>query len=212
MNAHQLFLCLAAASLAACTSIDRSRNTGDPAVSGQTLAQQVCSACHGLTGNSISPNFPKLAGQQPEYLAAQLKDFRGHSRMDPAGFEYMWGLSRKLTDEQIQQLSDYYVKQAMLAGPPAADAEIATRGKAIFEQGIPTSDVPPCQSCHGPVGQGNATFPRIGHQHADYLVKQLEVFQRTDERPNGAVMKVVAHSLRHEDMEAVAAYVQAIAE
>ena len=36
------------------------------------------------------------------------------------------------------------------------------------------------------------------------------VFQRTDERPEGAVMKVVAHDLTAEDIENVAAYVQAL--
>ena len=31
-----------------------------------------------------------------------MKEFRSHNRLDPAGFEYMWGLSRSLTDEQIE--------------------------------------------------------------------------------------------------------------
>ena len=33
------------------------------------------------------------------------------------------------------------------------------------------------------------TFPRIAHQHADYIVKQLSVFKRTEQRPDGAIMK-----------------------
>ena len=53
-----------------------------------------------------------------------------------------------------------------------------------------------------------ANFPRIAGQHADYLVKQLLVFQRTDERPEGSVMKVVAHGLQPQDIENVAAYLQ----
>lgn len=40
------------------------------------------------------------------------------------------------------------------------------------------------------------------------MVKLQQVFQRTDERPEGSVMKEVAHGLRPENMEAVAAYVQ----
>ena len=52
------------------------------------------------------------------------------------------------------------------------------------------------------------TFPRIAHQHADYIVKQLAVFQRTEQRPDGAMMKVVAHGLTKEDMEDVAQYLQ----
>lgn len=49
-------------------------------------------------------------------------------------------------------------------------------------------------SCHGDHGQGNAALTRIADQHADYLVKQLVVFQRTDDQPEGSLMKVVAHS------------------
>ena len=64
--------------------------------------------------------------------------------------------------------------------------------------------------CHGDHAQGNATFPRLAGQHADYVVKQLMVFQRTDERPEGAVMKTVAHALHPEDMRDVAAYVQGL--
>jgi cytochrome c553 len=211
MKTNLLFLALVATTFASCTSLDRSRNTGDPDVSGQTLALQVCSACHGFNGNSTSPNFPRLAGQQPDYLVAQLKDFRGHKRSDPAGFEYMWGLSRKLTDGQIEQLSDYYSRQQSLPGAPAAEV-LMHRGQSIFEQGIPDAGVPACQGCHGPAGRGNGTFPQIARQHSDYVVKQLEVFQRTDERPNGAMMKVVAHALTGEDMTAVAAYLQSMPE
>jgi cytochrome c553 len=53
-------------------------------------------------------------------------------------------------------------------------------------------------------------FPRLAGQHADYTVKQLTVFQRTDERPEGSVMKTVAHGLTRENMESVAAYMEAI--
>lgn len=34
---------------------------------GQTIAKQVCSACHGEDGNSTSPANPKIAGQILEY-------------------------------------------------------------------------------------------------------------------------------------------------
>jgi cytochrome c553 len=55
-----------------------------------------------------------------------------------------------------------------------------------------------------------ATFPRLAGQHADYLVKQLLVFQRTDERPEGSIMKTVAHELSPANIGDVAAYVQSL--
>jgi len=199
-----------AALLLGCSNTPRSRDLANPNVSATTLAQQVCSNCHGVTGNATSPNFPNLAGQGEAYFVAQLKGFKSHGRQDPAGFEYMWGLSRSLTDEQISGLAAYYAAQPITKQPLESEAPRIEAGKAIFESGLSAKNVPACLTCHGPEGKGMATFPRIAGQHADYLVKQLMVFQRTDERPEGSIMKTVAHELTRDDIENVAAYVQAL--
>ena len=211
MKTQRVTLLAALIGLAAgCANEPRSRDTANPNVSGETLALQVCSNCHGATGNSKSPNFPNLAGQQEAYLVAQLQGFKGHSRSDPAGYEYMWGLSRNLGDKQIHELATHYAAQAPERQPLERAAERISAGKSIFSGGIADKSVPPCASCHGAEGKGNATFPRIAGQHADYLVKQLTVFQRTDQRPAGQVMKSVAHELSPQNIEDVAAYLQAL--
>ena len=210
MKRANVTLGLAIAALAAgCVSIERSRALNDPAVPAAATAQQVCSNCHGIDGNSISPNFPRLAAQQKDYLVAQLTWFRDRHRSDPAGFEYMWGLSRHLTDAQIQGLAAYFAAQKPVANAPG-DPALAVRGAQVFKQGVPAKEIPPCQSCHGVDGQGNGAFPRLAGQHADYIEKQLLVFQRTDERPEGAVMKTVAHLLTRDNMAAVANYLQGL--
>lgn len=194
-----------------CTNIERSRNLANPAVPGRVLAAQVCSNCHGADGNSESPNFPNLASQTEPYLVGQLTAFRKHNRLDPAGFEYMWGLSRSLTDAQIKDLAEFYAGQKV--SPPAYRTGKQDRldtGKALYSGGVPEKNIPPCATCHGANGMGNQQFPRIAAQHADYVVKQLIVFQRTDERPEGAIMKVIAHDLTRENIESVAAYVESL--
>ena len=212
MKSSTLALVIAAMSLSAgCANPTRSRDLANPQVSATTLAQQVCSNCHGVTGNSTSPNFPNLAAQVDAYFVAQLNGFKSHGRQDPAGFEYMWGLSRSLTDEQIKGLAAYFAAQTPAKQPVEAEPSRIEAGKTIFSNGLSAQNVPPCSTCHGPEGQGNGTFPRIAGQHADYLVKQLVVFQRTDQRPEGSVMKTVAHELTRQDIENVAAYVQAMA-
>jgi cytochrome c553 len=203
-------LALCVASLAVgCSNLSRSRDTGNPKVPAKTLAQQVCSNCHGVDGNSTSPNFPKLAGQQADYIVAQLTYFRSHNRSDPAGFEYMWGISKKLTDDQIKGLADYFSHQKTapnLAGDPA----IAAAGKAIFENGIPAEGVAACSGCHGEAALGNGAFPRLADQHANYMVKQLHVLKETDQRPAGAMMKPLVHGLMPADIAAVTTYLQGI--
>jgi cytochrome c553 len=208
MNRITLTLALAIVALGSgCASLDRSRNLANPAVSGPTLAQQVCANCHGAEGNSVSPNFPNLAAQQKDYVIAELDEFRKHTREDPAGFEYMWGLSHNLTDKQIGELADYYAAQKVIS-PGAGNPLQAAKGKQIFEEGVTAQQTPPCKACHGELGAGDGIFPRIAYQHADYVVKQLAVFKRTEQRPDAALMKVVAHTLTKEDMDDVAQYLQ----
>jgi cytochrome c553 len=203
-------LVIAAAVAAGCANLPRSRDLANPDASGQTLAVQVCSNCHGVTGTATSPNFPHLAGQQEVYLSNQLQGLKKHSRRDPAGFEYMWGISRNLTDKQIQEIASYFAAQTMRPQPIEGKAEEIAAGKIIFTGGVPDKGIPPCGSCHGPQALGNDKFPRLAGQHADYLVKQLTVFQRTDERPEGNIMKTVAHELTRDNIVDVAAYLQAM--
>jgi cytochrome c553 len=196
---------LAAAS--GCTNLERSRDLANPDVPPTVTAMQVCSNCHGMDGNSVSPNFPRLAGQQPAYIVAQLENFRSHQRSDPPGFEYMWGISHHLTDDQIKGLADYFARQIPLPNA-SVDAQQMAAGKEIFENGVPAKEAAPCIACHGPKAEGIATFPRLANQHMDYLVKQLHVFQETEGRP-GTPMKQITHLLTVQEMTAVAAYLQA---
>ncbi len=209
MNGMLLTLAIVFVTISAgCSTPQRSRSLGNPDVPAKALALQVCSNCHGVDGNAGSPNFPNLAGQQQVYFIAQLNDFKSHNRSDPAGFEYMWGLSKYLTEDQIKGLAAYYAEQTPQPGR-ACDTKRTSEGQEIFEKGIAAKDIPPCATCHGANGQGNELFPRIANQHADYLIKQLKVFQRTDLRPEGASMKAITHSLTEQNMQAVAAYLQA---
>jgi len=79
---------------ASCHDIEHSRRTDDPAVGGRTIALQVCSNCHGANGVSVSPAFPKLAGQQREYLINQLTDLMSRARSDPHATCRKWKSDR----------------------------------------------------------------------------------------------------------------------
>ncbi|QVN19717.1 c-type cytochrome [Burkholderia pyrrocinia] len=192
---------------AGCHDLERSRQVDNPAVPGKTIALQVCSNCHGATGVSVSPMFPKLAGQRKEYLVDQLTDFKSHARADPNAKRYMWGFTH-LTDRQIDELAAYFSGQEAVPGE-AADRTLVDAGKAIFVGGLPDKGVMACIGCHGQHGEGMSRFPRLAGQHADYVVKQLRIFRETDTRPRGAIMKSVCANMTEQDMRAVAAYVEA---
>jgi cytochrome c553 len=195
--------------IAGCSSIERSRSLSNPNVPAQTIAQQVCSLCHGLDGNSVSPNFPRLAAQPSQYLMKQLQDFKSRDRFDPPGPQYMWGISRSLSDDQIKGLAEYFSSQKPAANAPG-ETKLVSEGEQIFKNGVSANNVPACNGCHGEAGQGNEQYPRLAGQHADYLIKQLHVFQNTDDRP-APLMKGVSHSLSEESIAAVANYVQGLA-
>jgi cytochrome c553 len=172
----------------------------------QHLAITVCGTCHGTTGNSQQPKYPRLAGQNANYLAAQLKAFRAQTRGDPDAIGYMWGMASQLDDDTIQALATYYAAQK--AEPSAsAPSAAASRGRSIYEQGVAAQGVPACSSCHGPDAHGTADFPRLAGQHAQYVLKQLGSFQSN--MRNVAIMHGVAQNLNLADMDAVAAFLEA---
>jgi cytochrome c553 len=170
----------------------------------KSLATGVCSACHGPEGRSVSPVFPRLAGQQPAYIVLQLDAFRSHTRGDPSAQAYMWGMASQLSDDTMKVLADYYSSQKPVhekAGDPALMAE----GKKIYSGGIQAQNVPACATCHGPNAEGMGAFPRLAGQHVDYLVAQLQGFQ-SGTRANAPIMLGVVRSMNAEQIRAVAVY------
>jgi len=170
------------------------------------LAIGVCGTCHGPHGNSTQPKFPRIAGQNANYLATQLKAFRSQTRGDPDALGYMWGMAGQLDDTTIDALAKYYSGQRP-EPVRKRDMALATRGRDIFEHGIESEGVPACAACHGPDAHGLADFPRLAGQHAQYVLKQLGSFQSN--MRNVAVMHGVAQNLRVTEMAAVAAYLEA---
>jgi len=163
----------------------------------------LCSSCHGITGRSVSPNFPVLAGQQAEYLSAQLHAFRDHSRADPHAHTYMWGMAAHLDDTAIDGLAAYFARQPLGPGAPA-DADKAAVAQPIFTLGIDSRNVPACIACHGDKAEGQGAIPRLAGQHRDYLAEQLRLF-RSNSRAN-ETMHENALNLTEPEIDALAEY------
>lgn len=198
------------AQFAGCADTSRSRSLADSRVTGQVMAEQVCSNCHGQRGLSPSDNFPNLAAQQADYIDGELRSLRDKHRRDPAGAVYMWGIARHLTDAQIAQLAAYYAAQpASPASPPPRD--LSPAGKQLFMEGAPDRGLPACASCHGTKGEGNGSIPRLADQRRAYLLRQLNVLRRgPDDRPMGTVMSPVAHQLSDGDMRVLVDFISSM--
>ena len=72
---------------------------------GQAIAAQVCASCHGADGNSAGGAYPKLAGQHPEYLVKQLKDFKAKTRNNDGG--NMTSVASTMSDDDILDVANY---------------------------------------------------------------------------------------------------------
>lgn len=70
----------------------------------KATATGMCAACHGANGISAAGNFPNLAGQKEEYLAASLKAYREKTRNAPI----MNNMAASLKDEDIANLAAYF--------------------------------------------------------------------------------------------------------
>lgn len=190
--------------LAAGAALALAATTAPAQQQGSQLASGVCSACHGPNGHSISPVFPNLAGQQSAYIVLQLDAFRGKLRGDPNAQAYMWGMASQLSDATIKSLAQYYSSQKPAPGV-AGDPALMSEGKTIFTQGIAQQGVPACASCHGENAQGNGPFPRLGGQHVEYLVAQLQGF-KSGVRANAPIMTNVVKTMSDQQLRAAATY------
>jgi cytochrome c553 len=201
---------LAVATLLAATAAAPARAQDTPG--GSEIARRaihVCASCHGEGGRSKTAANPNLAGQPVLYTVRQLKDFRGQKRSEIDTSAFMWGVSALLDDDTIQSLAEYYAVQTPMAGRSKARPEVLRAGKDIFENGLPGKGVRACSACHGDNGEGEAGFPRLAGQHADYVERQLKLFS-TRLRPHGVLMKAEIANVSPLQMKAVAAYLQSM--
>jgi cytochrome c553 len=68
---------------------------------------EACQACHGMDGNSAIPDNPKLAGQNADYLAKALRDYKSGARKNPV----MAGFAGTLSPQDIDDLAAYFAAQ-----------------------------------------------------------------------------------------------------
>lgn len=180
----------------------------DPA-KGQSIANQVCAACHGADGNSAIANNPKLAGQVTEYLQKQLANFKAAGgkkaeRENPV----MAGMVANLSAEDMRNVAAYYAGRQAKSGVAKSKATLAL-GRKIWRGGDAPKGLPACAACHGAAGAGlPARYPRLAGQHPEYTEAQLRAF-RAGERRNdaGGAMQSIATKMSDVEIRAVADYI-----
>jgi len=176
-----------------------------------------CTACHGPNGNSVNPEWPRLAGQNAAYLTGQIKLVRDAKRK----VLLMAGIASTLSDQDIADIAAYFSVQT----PVGLEADPGTYqvGAKLFRNGDATRGIPACMACHGPSARGNpaAGYPALRTQHGIYIAKQLSDYASLarytkDDKgqmqgsANSVMMQAIASRLTETDRNSLASYLQGI--
>lgn len=180
-----------------------------PSVTASARAEEIvsgqCFICHGAEGESSSPLFPRLAGQNAAYLARQLADYQSGKRKSGT----MQPMVSALSAADFKALGEYFATRPT-HGHEVQNPERALAGRELFLQGKASSGVAPCAGCHGADGRGGETLPRLAGQHAQYIENQLRQFNQRQRNNDNAVMQDIAVKLTEPEMKAVAAYLSGL--
>lgn len=169
---------------------------------GKTVVAAHCASCHGETGNSTNPLYPKLAGQKAAYLYAQLWAFKQGRRPSTV----MASIVKTLSDNELADVSAFYADQG-IHPDQVADPKLESAGEQLYFAGRPS-----CAMCHEGggmpmmrmMGGGAQNAPRLAGQHAAYILQQLNAYASGQRQ--GSVMNRVAESLSEQERKAVAEY------
>jgi cytochrome c553 len=168
------------------------------------LATDTCALCHDRReGKELAP---RLAGQQRDYIEAQIKAFQRQSRAEPEAGHFM-SLSSSLSGDLVVALSDYFASQPPAPGIPGDPAEVAA-GRQLFNRSDRASGVPSCAECHGDNAGGLGRVPRVAGQVAPYLVRQMHVIQGG--LRESALMHRLIKDLSDHDLYMLAIYLQSL--
>jgi len=154
-----------------------------------------CANCHGEGGNSVNPEIPNLADQNPVYLLEQVRQFSTGQRKN----EWMEKMIKALNSDEKVGMVLYYSSQRVLPHPPKVAAAVLDKGKDIYKR--------ICFLCHGQDGHGGEKFARIAGQQVPYMVATLKRYRNSGAARNNPLMEASTRTLTDDDITAVAAYV-----
>lgn len=164
---------------------------------GATLALN-CTMCHGAKGLSVS-DAPNLAGQYPEVLIKQLRDYQSGRRASAI----MSTLAANLSARDIDDLAAYYAYLPKARSAPTTYEESLP---ALVRVGDPLRNIAPCISCHGQVDQKLGT-PWLEGMPKSYLVAQLAAFKSGARRNDAlAQMRNMVRAMTPEEIDQVATF------
>ncbi|MFO7808608.1 c-type cytochrome [Guyparkeria sp.] len=183
----------------------REMPTGDAQRGKGLHDQRFCASCHGEHGESLTGNWPHLAGQRAEYTYKQLLDYADHRRREDSRAHIMNEVSEQLSEQEMADLAVFYEQQGL---PDKAKPDSSHPAHELVSVGDPSRLITPCAACHGNNGSGGINeSPSLRGQPHDYFVRTMKMF-RDGARHNDVAkgMAQFAEPLTDEEIAALADY------
>lgn len=172
---------------------------------GEEQVMGKCFLCHGATGDSSSPLYPKLAGQNEAYLLKQLRNFKSGERDS----NDMRKIVVDMSDDDMRAAAHFFSHQKPSRGK-SAYGDMRAVGERLYMQGNPENGLVPCRDCHGENGAGSDRLPRIAGQHTLYIETQLSLFEERKRTNDNAQMQDIAKRLSVDEARAVAEFLRGL--
>jgi cytochrome c553/cytochrome c5 len=150
------------------------RSLDDTQTSDRRLQRKLatCERCHSNELSASNNYLPVLQGQNRQYLARKILDFK----TDRRAYHPLQSISQSLSLDEIVFISGFYARQSspldqyMLEPPALVDAEPGT------------SELKSCGQCHGADGNGADLIPAISGQNENYLAYRIREIANGDSK------------------------------
>ena len=165
-----------------------------------------CSVCHERDGDSNDPNMPIIGGYSEAYIISSMTAYKTETRSCP-DIEYihpkkkkvettnMCRISKDLSIEDIEKLSQYYASKKFRRANQDFDLKLAQKGELIHERD--------CEKCHsdgGSLASDDAGI--LAGQWTPYLRQQFFAFY-AEKRQLDSKMKPKFNKLDKTEIEAL---------
>lgn len=175
------------------------------AADGKALyADKGCAACHGEDAKTpLQEGFPKLAGQNADYMLNQMKDIKSGARTNGQSVDSMKPIVEDMSEDDMKAVSAYLASLKEEAAPAAAGAPHP--GKTLFLTKT-------CVACHGKEGKKPLPgYPAIAGQDKAYILaqtKDIKAGARTNGKANA--MQPVMHLVNDDEIAQIADYLSTV--
>lgn len=164
-----------------------------------------CTACHGEDAKTpLQEGYPKLAGQNADYMLQQMKDVKSGARKNGQIVDTMKPVIDELKEDEMKALASYLasLKWDSQGNPPAKSLP----GKALYMTKT-------CVACHGKEGMKPImkTYPFLAGQEKTYLLTQMKDIG-SKVRANGMSdsMQPVMHLVNDKEKAQIADYLSLV--